>query len=137
MSAQIESSQNRSFSHYFRHLRRAWLTTGILTSANYARIINKSSNGDGLAARDLRGAIPRICDGVSGHKPKAWTGSSIVAKLLNLLNRVRKDDEGAAMAEYVVLLGLIVGVLVLVVTKFADVLHTKFTGVCAALGGAC
>jgi Flp pilus assembly pilin Flp len=60
-----------------------------------------------------------------------------VLKILKLLNRVRKDDDGAAMAEYVVLLGLIVGVLVLVVTKFADVLHTKFTAVCAALGGAC
>jgi Flp pilus assembly pilin Flp len=54
-----------------------------------------------------------------------------------LLKKVQNDNEGAAMAEYVVLLGLIVGVLVLVVTKFADVLHTKFTGVCAALGGAC
>jgi Flp pilus assembly pilin Flp len=54
-----------------------------------------------------------------------------------LLNEVRKDDEGAAMAEYVVLLGLIVGVLVLVITNFADVLHTKFTAVCSALGGAC
>lgn len=74
---------------------------------------------------------------MSGHTLKTWIGSSIVAKILSLLNRVRKDDEGAAMAEYVVLLGLIVGVLVLVVTKFADVLHTKFTGVCAALGGAC
>ncbi len=60
-----------------------------------------------------------------------------MAKVWNLLKKVQNDNEGAAMAEYVVLLGLIVGVLVLVVTKFADVLHTKFTGVCAALGGAC
>lgn len=60
-----------------------------------------------------------------------------MAKIFKLLDKVRKDDDGAAMAEYVVLLGLIVGVLVLVVTKFADVLHTKFTGVCAALGGTC
>jgi Flp pilus assembly pilin Flp len=60
-----------------------------------------------------------------------------VPKPLRLLNRLLKDDQGAAMAEYVVLLGLIVGVLVLVVTNFANVLHTKFTAVCAALGGAC
>jgi pilus assembly protein Flp/PilA len=60
-----------------------------------------------------------------------------MSKLLKLINDLRKDENGAAMAEYVVLLGLIVGVLVLVVTKFADVLHTKFTAVCAALGGAC
>lgn len=58
-------------------------------------------------------------------------------KLLRLVNRLRKDNKGAAMAEYVVLLGLIVGVLVLVVTNFAGVLHTKFTAVCSALGGAC
>jgi Flp pilus assembly pilin Flp len=61
----------------------------------------------------------------------------VVSKLLKLLDGVRKNDEGAAMAEYVVLLGLIVGVLVLVITNFADVLHTKFTAVCSALGGAC
>ena len=61
----------------------------------------------------------------------------VVAKLLKLLNEARTDERGAAMAEYVVLLGLIVGVLVLVVTNFADVLHTKFTAVCSALGGAC
>jgi pilus assembly protein Flp/PilA len=60
-----------------------------------------------------------------------------VPKLLRLVDRFRKDNEGAAMAEYVVLLGLIVGVLVLVVTNFAGVLHTKFTAVCSALGGAC
>jgi Flp pilus assembly pilin Flp len=56
---------------------------------------------------------------------------------LKLVDKMRKDEEGAAMAEYVVLLGLIVGVLVLVITNFADVLHGKFTAVCSALGGAC
>jgi pilus assembly protein Flp/PilA len=61
----------------------------------------------------------------------------VVSKLLKLLNKVRKDEEGAAMAEYVVLLGLIVGALVLVITNFAGVLQSKFTSVCAALGGSC
>jgi Flp pilus assembly pilin Flp len=60
-----------------------------------------------------------------------------VSNLWKLLDEIRKDEEGAAMAEYVVLLGLIVGVLVLVITNFADVLHGKFTAVCSALGGAC
>jgi Flp pilus assembly pilin Flp len=41
------------------------------------------------------------------------------------------------MAEYVVLLGLIVGALVLVITNFAGVLQHKFTAICAALGGSC
>jgi pilus assembly protein Flp/PilA len=61
----------------------------------------------------------------------------VVSKLLKLLNKVRKEEEGAAMAEYVVLLGLIVGALVLVITNFAGVLQSKFTSVCAALGGSC
>lgn len=61
----------------------------------------------------------------------------MVSKLLKLLNKVRKEEEGAAMAEYVVLLGLIVGALVLVITNFAGVLQSKFTSVCAALGGSC
>lgn len=47
------------------------------------------------------------------------------------------DEQGAAMAEYVVLLGLIVGALVLVVTNFTNVLQHKFTAVCTALGGSC
>ena len=58
-------------------------------------------------------------------------------KMRKLFNDLRDDESGAAMAEYVVLLGLIVGALVLVVTNFANVLQGKFTAVCAALGGAC
>lgn len=58
-------------------------------------------------------------------------------KIWKLVGELRKDERGAAMAEYVVLLGLIVGALVLVITNFTGVLHTKFTAVCAALGGAC
>jgi Flp pilus assembly pilin Flp len=54
-----------------------------------------------------------------------------------LVDKLRKDTRGAAMAEYVVLLGLIVGTLVLVITKFTGVLQGKFTAVCAALGGSC
>jgi pilus assembly protein Flp/PilA len=66
------------------------------------------------------------------------TGSALVSeKVRKLFNDLRDDESGAAMAEYVVLLGLIVGALVLVVTNFANVLQGKFTAVCAALGGAC
>jgi pilus assembly protein Flp/PilA len=58
-------------------------------------------------------------------------------KIPNLLRKIGKDEDGAAMAEYVVLLGLIVGALVLVVTNFAGVLQSKFAAVCASLGGSC
>jgi Flp pilus assembly pilin Flp len=54
-----------------------------------------------------------------------------------LFDDFRNEEGGAAMAEYVVLLGLIVGALVLVVTNFSNLLQSKFTAVCAALGGAC
>jgi Flp pilus assembly pilin Flp len=54
-----------------------------------------------------------------------------------VLKDVRNDEVGAAMAEYVVLLGLIVGALILVITNFTNVLHGKFAAVCAALGGSC
>lgn len=60
-----------------------------------------------------------------------------MSKVWKLLNDFRNDEQGAAMAEYVVLLGLIVGALVLVITNFAGVLQGKFTAVCAALGGTC
>ena len=60
-----------------------------------------------------------------------------MAMLAKLLKRVTKDEDGAAMAEYVVLLGLIVGALVFVITNFANVLQSKFASVCAALGGSC
>jgi pilus assembly protein Flp/PilA len=61
----------------------------------------------------------------------------MMARIVKLLNDLRKDETGAAMAEYVVLLGLIVGALVLVITNFAGVLQGKFSSVCAALGGSC
>jgi pilus assembly protein Flp/PilA len=60
-----------------------------------------------------------------------------VSKCWKWIGKLRRDEEGAAMAEYVVLLGLIVGALVLVITNFSGVLQNKFTSVCAALGGSC
>lgn len=60
-----------------------------------------------------------------------------MTKVWKRLKDFCRDEKGAAMAEYVVLVGLIVGALVLVITNFADVLHHKFTAVCAALGGSC
>lgn len=65
-------------------------------------------------------------------------GSALVSKKIkDLFKDIRNDQVGAAMAEYVVLLGLIVGALVLVVTNFSNVLQSKFSSVCAALGGTC
>ena len=60
-----------------------------------------------------------------------------MSQMWRLLKELGRDEDGAAMAEYVVLLGLIVGALVLVITNFTTVLQSKFSGVCAALGGSC
>jgi len=68
---------------------------------------------------------------------KQWTGSTLVVEVWKRLKCFCADEQGAAMAEYVVLLGLVVGALVLVITNFTDVLQHKFTAVCAALGGSC
>lgn len=75
--------------------------------------------------------------GLSGVAVKQWTGSTLVRDVWKRLKGCCADDQGAAMAEYVVLLGLIVGALVLVITNFTEVLQHKFTAVCAALGGSC
>jgi pilus assembly protein Flp/PilA len=75
--------------------------------------------------------------GLSNKTAITVAGSTVVSKVCKLLNTFRKDEDGAAMAEYVVLLGLIVGTLVFVITNFAGVLQSKFTAVCASLGGSC
>jgi pilus assembly protein Flp/PilA len=75
--------------------------------------------------------------GLSNETAIAILGSTIVSNIWKLLKKFRKDEDGAAMAEYVVLLGLIVGALVFVITNFAGVLQSKFTSVCASLGGSC
>jgi pilus assembly protein Flp/PilA len=58
-----------------------------------------------------------------------------VSEVLKLLNEVRKDEEGAAMAEYVVLLGIITVALVGVMGLFATQIKNKFDAVCATLTG--
>ncbi len=60
-----------------------------------------------------------------------------MSKAIKLLNDVRKDEEGAAMAEYVILLGIIAVALVTVMGTFSTVLGTKFTAACVALGSTC
>ena len=60
-----------------------------------------------------------------------------MSKVFKLLNDVRKDEEGAAMAEYVVLLGIITVALVGIMTTFSGVLGGKFTAICNALGSTC
>jgi pilus assembly protein Flp/PilA len=60
-----------------------------------------------------------------------------VSKILKLLNTLRKEEDGAAMAEYVVLLGVIAAAMVTLLANFSGVLQSKFSAVCTALGSTC
>jgi pilus assembly protein Flp/PilA len=60
-----------------------------------------------------------------------------VSKVLKLLDAVRRDENGAAMAEYVVLLGVIAAAMVTLLANFSGVLQSKFSAVCTALGSTC
>jgi Flp pilus assembly pilin Flp len=54
----------------------------------------------------------------------------------NLVRRLRKDDVGAAMAEYAVLIGLITLALVAIIIPFRDAIIAVFIAVTAALAAA-
>ena len=60
-----------------------------------------------------------------------------MSNLLRLLDSLRNDEEGAAMTEYVVLIGIIAAAMVTVLTAFSSVLQSKFTAICTALGSTC
>jgi pilus assembly protein Flp/PilA len=56
-----------------------------------------------------------------------------VTKVFKLLNEVRKDEEGATMVEYALMVGLIAVVSVLAVTALGVKVNVLFTNVTASL----
>ena len=52
------------------------------------------------------------------------------------LQKFRRDEQGAAMAEYAVLIGLITLALVALITPFRDAIGAVFAAVTTALGTA-
>jgi Flp pilus assembly pilin Flp len=58
-----------------------------------------------------------------------------MSRFIKLLDRLREDEEGASMAEYVVLLGVITAGVVVVITSFANQITAKFNAVCNTLTG--
>ncbi len=60
-----------------------------------------------------------------------------MSNVFKLIGSVLKDEEGAAMTEYVVLLGIIAAAMVTILTNFSGVLQGKFAAVCTALGSTC
>ena len=59
-----------------------------------------------------------------------------MSKALKLINAVRKDEEGAALVEYALLIGLIAVVCIVAVTQLGLAESGKLNAACTSLGGA-
>ena len=55
--------------------------------------------------------------------------------VLQLINRFRRDDEGAALVEYGMLVGLIAVICVVAVTTLGTEVSTAFSKIATALSG--
>jgi Flp pilus assembly pilin Flp len=89
------------------------------------------------AASAIVGKSSRLgARGVELRQATSWRdGEFKMSKLLKLLDRLRKDERGASMAEYVVLLAVITAGVIAVITAFAGQLTAKFNAVCNSLTG--
>jgi pilus assembly protein Flp/PilA len=58
-----------------------------------------------------------------------------MSKVLKLINVVRKDEEGAALVEYALLVGLIAVVSIVAVTQLGLAVSAKLNAACVSLGG--
>jgi pilus assembly protein Flp/PilA len=56
--------------------------------------------------------------------------------VLQLINRLRRNEDGAAMAEYVLLVALIAVVAIVAVTALGTQVSTQFSKVASAIGAA-
>ena len=56
-------------------------------------------------------------------------------KVRKLIDAVRKDEQGAALAEYALLVSLIAAVCILVTTQFGLAVSGKLNAACTSLGG--
>jgi pilus assembly protein Flp/PilA len=60
----------------------------------------------------------------------------MMSKVVKLINAVRKDEEGAALVEYALLVGLIAVVCIIAVTQLGLAISGKLSTACTSLGGA-
>jgi pilus assembly protein Flp/PilA len=58
-----------------------------------------------------------------------------VSKALKLIDAVRKDQDGAALVEYALLIGLIAVVCIVAVTQLGAAVSGKLYAACVSLGG--
>jgi Flp pilus assembly pilin Flp len=58
-----------------------------------------------------------------------------MSKVLKLISAVRKDEQGAALVEYALLVGLIAVVCIIATTQLGLAVSTKLHAACTSLGG--
>jgi Flp pilus assembly pilin Flp len=58
-----------------------------------------------------------------------------MSKALKLINAIRKDQEGAALVEYGLLIGLIAVVAIIATSQLGLAASAKLSTACASLGG--
>ena len=63
---------------------------------------------------------------------------ALMSKAVRLLNQIRKDEEGAALIEYTILLGIIAIAVIGFATTISGWITTQWSTLCSKLtGGAC
>lgn len=87
----------------------------------------------GPISKSVRVRVSAI--GAAGWFRKGTKRSAVMSKMLKLLNAVRKDEEGAALVEYALLIGLIAVVCIVVVTALGSAVSSKLSTACSSLGG--
>jgi pilus assembly protein Flp/PilA len=58
-----------------------------------------------------------------------------MSKVVKLINAVRKDEEGAALVEYALLVGLIAVVCIIAITQLGLAISGQLFTACSSLGG--
>ena len=59
-----------------------------------------------------------------------------MSKVLKLLNKVYQDEEGASLAEYILLLGVIVGAIIITIGDLGNAMNTTLKSMCNNIMGA-
>ena len=79
-------------------------------------------------------SIGRIRSSANGRKPVIGPTSKDLL-MRKLINRFRRDDEGAALVEYGMLVGLIAVICVVAVTALGTEVSTAFSKIASSLSG--
>jgi pilus assembly protein Flp/PilA len=87
------------------------------------------------AARMFSGRSYRLVRSLLSLKPERHRGKSM--SMIKMLARLGKDEDGAALVEYTVLIGLITVAVIATVVKVGDWVSTEWVSLCSTLGTNC